>query len=286
MVLESLVTPFKAEKHPIEMFFIGMVYSSVAVLISTQIFEDMAGIIAVFLTVMASIPLMYSTMKFEEEKDLAESGEIRLLKEHAKAISFLTFLFLGIMVSFTLWYTFLPPATAENLFSLQINTIKSINGGATAMVSVSPGALFSKILFNNIRVLLFCMLFALFYGAGSIFILTWNASVIAVAIGTLIRNHIAEYANLVGVPFVAGYMHVFSLSLARYMIHGIPEIIAYFVGGLAGGIISIAIIKRDFSSERFEKILIDTADLVVISLLILVIGALIEVFITPVLFMN
>lgn len=283
MVLESLVTPFKAEKHPIEMFFIGIVYSSVAVFISIQIFEEMAGLIAVFLTVMASIPLMYSTMKYEEEKDFVEDSEAKILVEHSKAISFLTFLFLGITVSFTLWYIILPAQTVENLFSIQINTIRNINSGATGM-AVSNLSLFSKIFFNNMRVLLFCILFAFFYGTGAIFILTWNASVIAVAIGTFIRSRISEYANYIGLPLFAKYMHIFSLGLLRYMIHGIPEIIAYFVGGLAGGIISIAIIKKDFRSKRFEKILVDTADLLVISVLFLLIGALVEVFITPALF--
>ncbi|HLC98997.1 MAG TPA: stage II sporulation protein M [Candidatus Nanoarchaeia archaeon] len=283
MVLESLVTPFRAEKHPIEMFLIGVVYSSVAIFISMQIFEEMAGIVAVFLTVMASIPLLYSTIKYEEAKDLLDVPEGKLLREHSKAISFLMFLFFGITVSFTLWYIFLPASTVENLFSLQINTIKSINSGV-GMAVTPQFSLFSKILFNNVRVLLFCILFAFFYGAGAIFILTWNASVIAVAIGTFVRNNLAEYANFFGLTLVAKYMHIFSLGLFRYMIHGVPEIIAYFIGGLAGGIISIAIIKRDFRTKRFKKIIFDAADLILISLLFLVIAALIEVFITPALF--
>jgi hypothetical protein len=37
MVFESLINPIKAEKKPWEMFFIGIVYSSVAVILSTPI---------------------------------------------------------------------------------------------------------------------------------------------------------------------------------------------------------------------------------------------------------
>ncbi len=283
MVLESLVTPFKAEKHPVEMFFIGLVYSSVAMFVSLQIFEEMAGLIAVFLTVMASIPLMFATIKYEEGKDLVCEGEARLIREHSKAVYFLVMLFLGITVSFTLWYVFLPEPQVQSLFSLQINTIKSINSGV-GMAIASQASIFSKIFFNNLRVLLFCILFAFFYGAGAIFILTWNASVIAVAIGTFVRGNLAEYASFLGLPAIANHLHIFSLGLARYMIHGIPEIMAYFVGGLAGGIISVAIIKKDFRTERFERVLLDTADLVLISVLLLFIAALVEVFITPVLF--
>ena len=80
MVLESLVTPFKAEKSPWNLFVLGGVYTSIALFISLQIFNTMAGLIAVFLTVMACIPLMYGLIKFEEQKDLSEQKELFLLK--------------------------------------------------------------------------------------------------------------------------------------------------------------------------------------------------------------
>jgi uncharacterized membrane protein SpoIIM required for sporulation len=68
------------------------------------------------------------------------------------------------------------------------------------------------------------------------------------------------------------------------MIHGIPEILAYFIGGLAAGIVSIAVIRHDFKSDKFRHILLDSADLILLSLGVLIVAALIEVFITPVLF--
>jgi len=60
--------------------------------------------------------------------------------------------------------------------------------------------------------------------------------------------------------------------------------LAYFTAGLAGGIISIAVIKHDFGSKKFTHVLIDSLDLIVISLVILLIAAFIEVHITPSLF--
>ena len=283
MVLESLTTPFKAEKHPWEMFFIGLIYSSAAVFISLQIFETMAGLISVFLTVMAAIPITYSTIKFEEEKDLTDMKERTLLKEHSRAIMLFIFLFLGIMISYTLWYIFLPVDSVHSLFSVQIDTIKNINSNVVTGAASNYEYLM-KIFTNNVKVLMFSILFAFFYGAGAIFILTWNASVISVAMGTFFRNNISQYVESIGLYKLAGYFHIFSLSFLRYMIHGLPEIMAYFIGGLAGGIISVAVIKHDFGSKNFEKILLDSADLVLISLLFLVIGALLEAYITPALF--
>ena len=54
--------------------------------------------------------------------------------------------------------------------------------------------------------------------------------------------------------------------------------------GLAAGIVSVAIIKHDFKSEKFRHVLLDSADLLLLSLVVLVVAALIEVFVTPVLF--
>lgn len=274
MVLESIIDPFKAEKKPWELFFIGFVYSAVAVFLALWIFRQHASLIMVFLTVMACIPLIYNTIKLEEKRDLIEEKESVLLKGHARALSFLVFLFLGITVSLTLWYIVLPGNITQSLFNVQTKTIAEINSQITGGAIVQLG-LFSKIFFNNIKVMIFCLLFSFIYGAGAIFILTWNASVIAAAIGNFIRTNISSTAS---------YFAIAPFGLLRYLLHGIPEIIAYFTAGLAGGIISIAIIRHDFGSKKFERIVLDSTDLMILAIVTLFIAALMEVYLTPLLF--
>lgn len=283
MVLESLIGPVMAERKPYHMFFIGILYSSIALLLSQWIFNDQAGIIMITLTVMASIPLIYNTVKMEERKDTVIKQEMILLKEHGKALMFFMYLFLGFTVSFTLWYVFLPSDTVQNLFNTQIQTYLNINSKITGNVMITLSR-FSSIFLNNLKVLMFCLLFSFLYGIGSIFILTWNASVLAVAVGNFVRTNISQYAEGLHFFKVAGYFHIFSLGLLKYMVHGIPEILSYFVGGLAGGIISIAVIRHDLGSKNFENIILDSADLLIISLVLLLVAALLEVFVTPVLF--
>jgi len=74
------------------------------------------------------------------------------------------------------------------------------------------------------------------------------------------------------------------MGLLRYMIHGIPEIGAYFVGALAGGIVSVAVIRRDLQGERMWRILQDSLILIIIAIVVLFLSALVEVFITPAFF--
>lgn len=283
MVLESLINPLKAEKHPAIMIPIGFLYSSVALFLSLWIFEDQASLVMVFLTVMACIPLVFNTIKMEEKKDLVIKKESLLLKEHAKALEFLVFMFIGFTISYALWYVFLPSNLVHNAFYTQTKTILQINSGVTGNASVRFG-LFTKILFNNIKVLIFCILFAFLYGVGAIFILTWNASVIGVAIGNFIRTNISTIASNHHLVIAGNYFQIFSVGLFRYALHGIPEIAAYFIGGLAGGIISIAVIRHDLGTDKFEKIVLDSSELVLGALGILVIAAVLEVYITPLLF--
>ncbi|MBU0472330.1 MAG: stage II sporulation protein M [Nanoarchaeota archaeon] len=283
MVLESLLNPVSAEKKPWEMFFLGFIYSSIAIILSLWIFKEQASLIMVFFTVMACLPIVYNTMKLEESKDLDISEEKPLLKEHNKAIVFLMFLFFGVTLSFIVWYVFLPSGTLNVVFDKQTATIQAINNQVSGNAYLQFST-FSKILLNNIKVLAFATLFAFIYGAGAIFILTWNASVIGAAVGNFIRSNISQYTGIVGFEKFSSYFNVASIGLLKYVLHGVPEILAYFYGGLAGGIISVAIIKKHYKDQKFSHILFDVSELLVISIAFLLVAAFLEVYVTPILF--
>ena len=124
-------------------------------------------------------------------------------------------------------------------------------------------------------------MFSFIYGAGAIFILTWNASVVSVAMGNTIRTLLSKYAAEAGAITISQYFSAFSLGILRYIVHGIPEIGAYFIMGLAGGMISMAVIKHEFLSTKFKAILLDSLFLVLISVGLLIVAALLETFISP-----
>ncbi len=287
-MLELLINPKKAEQHPWEMIVVGFFYATLAVFLAKWIFganpvlAPYMGIFVIMFCVIFSLPYMYYSIKLEERKDLVYDEELTLLKEHGKALLTFLFLFLGFVIAFSLWYIVIPDS--QNLFKAQIETFCQINGGDNYLECVnqygiqtpvritggitSTDRLFS-IFANNIYVLIFTLILSLIFGAGAIFILAWNASVIAAAIGIFAKNQLSN-------------LHV---GFARYMaFHGLLEISAYFVAALAGGILSTAIIKHDTRSEKFWSIIQDSLNLIIIAIVILFIAALIEVFITPALF--
>lgn len=283
MVLEYLTNPLKAESHPKVMFFHGFLYATLGLFLGYWIFYDHSSLIMVFLTTMAAIPLIYNIIKVEEKKDLTELNEKNLLREHSKAISVFMFYFLGSTIGFAFWYSVLPPSFTNILFKVQLDTVTAIQSNITGN-AYNSFAVFSAILSNNLKVLIFCILFSFLYGIGSIFILTWNASVVGFAMGNTIKTGIFEIGKQLS--FFAGpdYFMAITYGLFKYSIHGIPEILAYFIAGLAGGIISTAAIRHDFETKSYVNIIMDSSVLLLASLVILVIAAFLEVYVTPMVF--
>ncbi|MBT4376329.1 hypothetical protein HOD29_03060 [archaeon] len=285
-MLESLVNPKRVEKGPWKMFFIGLLYASLSLLLvqlffsSDPVLSKFSGILVVTFCVMFSIPFMYYMIKQEEKEDEEVVSFIGVWKIHKDAIYGFLWLFLGFVIAFSFWFLVLQDT---NLLNAQIQTYCMINspGSLDSCVSqyisgnaITPtggaanvGRLLS-IIENNVYVMIFTLIFSLIFGAGAIFVLAWNATVIASAIGIFTKYKIS------GIP----------LGLARYMIHGLPEIGAYFITALAGGILGVGIMRNGIKSKKFLRVLENVIILLFVSILVLIVAALIEVYFTPILF--
>ena len=284
MVFESILNPKRSERRPWEMLFVGFVYASLSVLLVTWVFSGdivlvkYSGIFIVTFTVMFSIPFFYFMLKVEEQKDSQIEESFSLLREHWRAVHSLLWLFIGFVIGFSL--LFILVGNTDN-FRAQIETFCVINSpnnfeSCISQYGVRPSTtgfvagldILGGIFTNNLYVLIFTILFSVLFRAGGIFILAWNATVISAAVVIFSKS------DLLKLP----------LALSRYLIHGIPEIAAYFVGTLAGGIFGMAIIRKEFKTEKFWNILYDSLLLILVAIMILLVAALIEVYITPKIF--
>ena len=284
-MLESLINPKRVEKGAWKMLFVGLLYGSLSLLLVHWFFardavlSQYSGILVVTFCVMFSLPFMYFIIKQEEEEDEEVEGFLKVWETHKDAIFALMWLFLGFVLAFTFWYILLQNST---LFNAQIETYCMINSPGNIENCVSEYALsesgisggatkelrFLSIMENNIYVMIFTLIFSLIFGAGAIFILAWNASVIAAAIGVFTQYKIAE------IP----------LGIVRYMIHGFPEIAAYFITALAGGMFGFGVIKHGIRNRHFVRVLENVALLLFLAIIILIVAAVIEVYLTPLLF--
>jgi uncharacterized membrane protein SpoIIM required for sporulation len=113
---------------------------------------------------------------------------------------------------------------------------------------------FVMILGNNVIILIIAFALSVFFGAGSIFVLNYNASIAGVLYGSAFRT------MLWGVP-------AFSSNLLLFVPHTIIEILAYLLAAVGGGIL-----VRGLTKDNIR----DSSVLFVISFMILVLGAWIE----------
>jgi len=281
MVLESILNFSTARKRPWDTFLMGVLYTTISLFVSYFIFEEYASIIMVFLTTLAAVPLFYTTINSEEKTDIQLSTENSILREHFRVILFLMFFFAGATTSLALWYTFLPSGMVEKIFTSQLTTLVNIDNSISGAVT-QPGS-FIQILLNNVHVLTITFFFSLIYGVGALFILVWNAAVIGAAIGHIIRSGFDQLVQYTGVQQIGSYITIFSSGFLRYIIHGPAEILAYFVGALAGGILSVAIVRKDVFGKKRKRIVRDITELLVIAFSLVFIAALVEVYIVPML---
>ncbi len=287
-MLEMIINPRESSKGPWKMFFIGLVYATLSLLLVNWFFTNDAvlskfsGMIVITFCVMFTLPFMYYLIKQEEDEDEDVVGFFGIWKVHKDAIYSFVWLFLGFVVAFAFWYMVLQNSA---LFNAQVETYCMINSPGTniedcasqyaissfknpATGAATKQVRFLSILENNVYVMIFTLIFSLIFGAGAIFILAWNASVISAAIGIFTQYKIAE------IP----------LGLLRYMIHGFPEITAYFVTALAGGMFGVGAIRHGFKNKKFLRVTENVVILLALAILILIIAAIIEVYLTPIFF--
>ncbi|MFH1224531.1 MAG: stage II sporulation protein M [Candidatus Diapherotrites archaeon] len=298
MVLENLPGVGLAKKHSFLMFLEGVLLSTVGIWTVHYIFPAHTSVLAIAFVTIGVAPLINKLLCMETQEEASKPGwAIGFLARHFCIVRVYAWLTIGLVASFSLWYVVLPAETPtyctggsseieciiparDSVFAEQEKTFSTITGKATATTgdaaastggvgvteckdpeTRSLGGCFGLIFNNNAIVLGLAILLSFIYGAGAIFLIGWNASVIGVFIGKEMLN-----------------VHVFA-GLARaigYLPHGIPEIMGYFIGAIAGGVISVEVTKRRFHTKEFWIITKDAAVLVLLAYAVLAFGALIE----------
>lgn len=255
MVLEWFLIAKKDRKHPILIFIFTFLVSIISMFISYFIFKENLGIFNIVLISLVLVTFINSMMVLEE-KETETQIQKSFLEKHGDIISAFAAMFIGMTLAMSLAFIILPEQVVEKMFYEQIREINIIQGKFTF------GSQFMDIVANNLSVLMLSFLLSFLIGTGAILILSWNASVLAAAIGMITKS--------------LGGWHGFPLAVLTFLPHGVFEITAYFVGAISGGLISACVIRK---RAKLGFILKDALSLLFIAVIMLIIGGLIETFI-------
>lgn len=267
-MFKILFSPKRARNHPLEIMLIGFIYATISIFFAAWIFPEYSSIAMVFLTVFFCLFLLQKSIDIEEKSEKTLTSEKKILKGHARMIKFVLFLFLGFLIAFSIWSFVLPTQKVAHIFEFQDSAVKGVRSSIATGAFDAKSQTFLAIFFNNLKVLLISLIFAIFYGAGAIYVLVWNASVMGFVIGELARNSF----GLASLP----------LAFAKFLPHGLTEMLAYLIIALAGGIIYSAALRGDFkNNKRRKRIILDVSMLILISITILFLAGIIEVYLSP-----
>ncbi len=280
MVLEFIYSPQKILKRPSIIFFEAVFISLMSVVFSVYIFPKQyisIGILA-FITI-GLIPIFAKLFSYNSYLFNYSEG---FFQRHKTLIFQIMYVFLGIFVAFIFLFFVVSSQTRDVIFATQFSEIKGveeIRNSITGQVSATQikenkfSMVFNIVFKNNLGVILRAAALSFFYGAGAIFLIAWNASILAVVIA---NNIFLGMGGPVGVLDALQGIGQSLVNLLGYVPHGLPEMLAYFIVSFAGAIFARDLMKGLFTTEFRLVVIKDLLWLIFIAMLLLVIGALIE----------
>lgn len=257
MVFEYLFGAKDAEGHPMLMFAAGFIYTVISVPLALLLHESAASILAVSLAAIAGVPLILKIVEFES--DMLDLYPKSVFTRETRVIVLYLWFFFGEIAGFTTAYLLLNPSEFSAATAFQMQDITYVESIRTSITGNAVRAdVFDIIFWNNVRVYVIGILLSFIYGTGGVFILTWNASVIA----ALLATEIMETGSII-------------TGIARFLAilpHGVVEYGAYVVAGFTGALISLLLLQRGWNRHLIRDAII----FLVTGIILLYVGAAVE----------
>jgi hypothetical protein len=273
MVLEHIFPEDWLEKKGRYAFLLGIIYSAIGILIASILFPGDPALVAVAFTSLLLLPELYKIFSIEERQESMEQKvSLRALwKDDIDVVRIYIFLFLGILLVYSVSTIIMPEMQANNLFreQLEIRFGQGFSGQASG--GIFSSGLFYDLLSNNFLVLIACFIMALLTGDGAIFLITWNASVWGTIFGVTAKN-----ASLFSGE---NAFYLFGVIMLVVFPHMMIEAISYFLAAISGSVISKDVILEEFASHRFMEVFGFNLYLLLFALIFLLLGALVETFV-------
>ncbi len=284
MVLESIIGEKNIRKRPVFIFFITLLICAGSIFFADKMFPTHSSILSVAFITIGLVPLVFNILSDEEaDEEVNHKHFSTFFARHFNIILLYVWIFIGIIVAFSIYYALVSPADRPVLFSEQIKSFCAISGTDSCVggVPLSVSGMAASFGFeacmsnnsnvasctwfiftNNFEVLVLTVLLSLLYGVGAIFMIAWNASILGVFFGEMLA-----VGNL---SKGLGLFHGLLIG------HGPPELLGYVFGALAGAILSAMVARGDYSSHHSGIIIKDVVFLSGLAIFSVAYGAVTE----------
>jgi len=286
MVFEEIINPRDAEHNPYKLTLLGFFFASVGLWLAWWLFPGSAGLLSIFLTVMPLIPILTHLFEYEGEDQVEGVDHKGMFIRYFPIIMTLMALFGGLLIGYTFWFSVLPDDMNKAMFNVQMDEFSAIRGAAVQMggeASVASGqavgtsSAFETIFGHNLGVLALIVLLSVTYGAGAIYIIAWNASVMAVFFGTIAKGALASFTHMGAMSGLFAFGYGLFHGASAIGPHAFMELLAYLIAAIAGCILSAALVRKVHRKPGgVAQIVFDVAKLFLLAVICLAAGAAIE----------
>jgi hypothetical protein len=268
MVLEQLINTKWLQRRPLYAVVLGFIYTLIGSITGFILFRQNFSISLLFLITLLLVPSLMNLLNIGEKREKID-GPKKLYRDHKDIFEIYLFLSLGVFIGYLVMIWFLTSTGVDlNLtLSEQLNVLgDSVTKSQIEQFNAHKFTQWFNILSSNVGVAVIFFILSFFYGAGSIFLIVWNASIFSAFIFTTLRN------------ISQGINHGIAI-LGAFSIYMVPEIAGFLLAAIAGGAVSKAAVTEDFMSEEFRSVLKDALQLLFVSFAVLFISAFLETFV-------
>lgn len=258
-MLEQFLDRKLVTQHFSLLFILGMFYVFVAFIVQ-EIFFPADPVTLPILLALLLVPSLHVLISSEEELERTTSN---FWNRHRLILRCYGGAFAGILFGFI----FLGFLNVENL-ALPLNQLlknhlhPDVINSFIQQPYYADISKFLSLFSHNLQYVLVGFFLALFYGVGSVFLLTYTGYLFAAFVFFLFQKSTSA-VQLTGIWFL----------------HMIPESLAYLIAAIAGAILSRALVQEKLGSLQFQNVTWNIVLLLLVSIALLALAAFLETFV-------
>ena len=264
MVLEQLLGKRAITRHAPYVFLLSILYVFIAFSVQYLFFPEQSVTMILLVTLLLAPSLHHLT---NVEEKIERTGSKHFFSKHKTIIKCYFFAFLGTLAGFFILGTIASDALAYQTIMLEHEDISPST--LSRFEQFTPSLEIAAGLFtHNLSYLLIGFFLALFYGAGSVFLIVYNASFFAAFVLQILgRWEFFAYEGILQVGAIP-------------FIHLVPESLAFIMTAIAGTTLSRAFLCEQLKSQAFKNVMQNSVLLLMSAIVLLATAALLEVFVT------
>jgi len=261
MVLEQFIDKKWVLSHLTFVFLISAVFVFVAFAVG-ELFFPGESVATILLVAILLTPSLHHLIVIEEK--IESKGGSEFWRKHKIIFKCYIGAFFGILAGFLVLGMINPLALNYQNIQLELEHLNqgTIDNFLQNRYVPSPSIAMS-VFTHNLQFLMLGFAVSIFYGAGAVFLIVFNASFFASFVIGLM-NRFVEGVQLAGISLV----------------HLLPESAGFILAAIAGATLSRALIHEKVKDQKFRNVLQNVVKMLVVAIVLIFIGAFIETYVT------